>query len=74
MTLTDDGWARTLSECSAASRGFLFIVDYHIARWPERLAAIVAAPRLPTVAGVGLCYYILLFGVMGRIEFIYFQF
>jgi D-alanyl-lipoteichoic acid acyltransferase DltB (MBOAT superfamily) len=52
----------------------LFIVDYHIARRPERLAALVAKPRLPTVAGVGLCYYILLFGVMGRIEFIYFQF
>ena len=36
--------------------------------------ALVAVPRLPTVAGVGLCYYLLLFGVMGRIEFIYFQF
>lgn len=52
----------------------LFVVDYHIAHRPERLAALVAVPRLPTVAGVGLCYYVLLFGVMGRIEFIYFQF
>lgn len=52
----------------------LFVVDYHLARKPERLAALAAIPRLPTVAGVGLCYFILLFGVMGRIEFIYFQF
>ena len=52
----------------------LFTVDYHIARRPERLAALAAVPRLPTVTGVGLCYYVLLFGVMGRIEFIYFQF
>jgi alginate O-acetyltransferase complex protein AlgI len=58
----------------SVSLGILFVVDYHIAHRPERLAALVAVPRLPTVAGVGLCYYILLFGVMGRIEFIYFQF
>ncbi|MES2194879.1 MAG: MBOAT family O-acyltransferase [Pseudomonadota bacterium] len=52
----------------------LFGIDYLIARKPERLAALAAVPRLPTVAGVGLCYYVLIFGVMGRIEFIYFQF
>jgi alginate O-acetyltransferase complex protein AlgI len=60
--------------CSAVSGRFLLIVAYHIARLPERLAATVAIPWLPTVAGVGLCYCILLFGVLGRIEFIYFQF
>lgn len=52
----------------------LFVVDYYIAHRPERLAALAAVPRLPTVAGVALSYYVLLFGVMGRIEFIYFQF
>jgi D-alanyl-lipoteichoic acid acyltransferase DltB (MBOAT superfamily) len=52
----------------------LFVVDYHIAYRPERLAALAEVPRLPVMAGVGLCYYVLLFGVMGRIEFIYFQF
>lgn len=52
----------------------LFIVDWHIAYRPDRLVALASMPRLPTAAGVGLCYYVLLFGVMGRIEFIYFQF
>ncbi len=52
----------------------LFVVDYHIAYRPDRLEALVTVPKLPIVAGVGLTYYVLLFGVMGRIEFIYFQF
>jgi alginate O-acetyltransferase complex protein AlgI len=52
----------------------LFVVDYHIAFRPERLEALATLPRLPVVAGVGLAYYVLLFGVFGRIEFIYFQF
>lgn len=52
----------------------LFVVDWHIAYRPERLSALATMPRLPTAAGVALCYYVLLFGVMGRIEFIYFQF
>ncbi len=52
----------------------LFTVDYHIAFKSERPARISSMPRLRTVAGVGLCYYLLLFGVMGRTEFIYFQF
>lgn len=56
------------------SLGILFTVDYHIAHRPDRLRALATVPRLSTVAGVGLCYYVLLFGVMGRIEFIYFQF
>jgi D-alanyl-lipoteichoic acid acyltransferase DltB (MBOAT superfamily) len=52
----------------------LFIVDYYIAFKPERLAELATLPRLPVVVGVGLSYYVLLFGVFGRIEFIYFQF
>lgn len=51
----------------------LFVVDYHIAYRPDRLEALVTVPKLPIVAGVGLTYYVLLFGVMGRIELIYFQ-
>jgi alginate O-acetyltransferase complex protein AlgI len=52
----------------------LFVVDYHIAFRPDRLAELARLPRLPVVTGVGLSYYVLLFGVLGRIEFIYFQF
>ena len=52
----------------------LFVADYFIAFRPQRLAELAACPRLPFVAGVGLTYYVLLFGVFGRIEFIYFQF
>jgi alginate O-acetyltransferase complex protein AlgI len=52
----------------------LLVVDYLIAFRPARLAELAARPRLPLVAGVGLAYYVLLFGVFGRIEFIYFQF
>jgi D-alanyl-lipoteichoic acid acyltransferase DltB (MBOAT superfamily) len=57
-----------------ASLVILFAVDYLIAFKPERLAQLASLPRLPIVAGVGLAYYVLLFGVFGRIEFIYFQF
>jgi alginate O-acetyltransferase complex protein AlgI len=52
----------------------LFVADYLIAFRPQRFAELAARPRLPFVAGVGLTYYVLLFGVFGRIEFIYFQF
>jgi alginate O-acetyltransferase complex protein AlgI len=52
----------------------LLAVDYHIAFRPDRLAELARLPRLPVVTGVGLSYYVLLFGVLGRIEFIYFQF
>jgi len=41
---------------------------------PVHHPELAALPRLPVVAGVGLSYYVLLFGVLGRIEFIYFQF
>jgi D-alanyl-lipoteichoic acid acyltransferase DltB (MBOAT superfamily) len=52
----------------------LFIVDYVIAFRAELLQRLQRMPRLSTAAGVGLAYYILLFGIFGRVEFIYFQF
>lgn len=52
----------------------MLVVDYMIAYRPEKLAELATVPTLPLVAGVGLSYYVLLFGVFGRIEFIYFQF
>lgn len=52
----------------------LLVVDYYIAFKPERLVALATHTWLPTVTGVGLSYYVLLFGVFGRIQFIYFQF
>ncbi|CAL76050.1 putative alginate o-acetyltransferase AlgI [Bradyrhizobium sp. ORS 278] len=58
----------------AVSLIMLFVVDFFLAFRPGTLAALAKWPRLPVVTGVGLAYYILLFGVFGRIEFIYFQF
>jgi D-alanyl-lipoteichoic acid acyltransferase DltB (MBOAT superfamily) len=52
----------------------LLIVDLHLAFWPQRLEALGRVPWLTTGVGVALVYYVLLFGVFGRIEFIYFQF
>ncbi|OZI60573.1 MBOAT family O-acyltransferase [Bordetella genomosp. 11] len=52
----------------------LFAIDFHLAYRPERLSRLARTGPLNTVAGVGLAYYILLFGVFGRTEFIYFQF
>lgn len=52
----------------------LFVVDYLIAFKQERLAELAAWPKLPVWTGIALSYYVLLFGVFGRIEFIYFQF
>lgn len=52
----------------------LFTVDYLIAFKPERLAKFATLRPIPLVVGVGLTYYVLMFGVFGRIEFIYFQF
>jgi alginate O-acetyltransferase complex protein AlgI len=52
----------------------LFVVDYHLAFRPQRLEALAQVPWLPTGVGVALVYYVLLFGVFGRVEFIYFQF
>ncbi len=52
----------------------LFVVDYLIAFEKPRLERLAAMSYLPTWTGIGLIYYILFFGVFGRIEFIYFQF
>jgi D-alanyl-lipoteichoic acid acyltransferase DltB (MBOAT superfamily) len=52
----------------------LFVVDYLLAFEKERLERLAVLPYLPTCTGVGLTYYVLLFGVFGHIEFIYFQF
>ncbi|MFC4278401.1 MBOAT family O-acyltransferase [Achromobacter aloeverae] len=52
----------------------LACVDYQLVHRPERLARLAASRTASTVAGVGLAYYVLLFGVFGRTEFIYFQF
>jgi alginate O-acetyltransferase complex protein AlgI len=52
----------------------LAVIDYLIAFKPDLLTRLAALPRLPLVTGVALTYYIFLFGVFGRIEFIYFQF
>jgi D-alanyl-lipoteichoic acid acyltransferase DltB (MBOAT superfamily) len=52
----------------------MLATDYHIAFRPDRLRRLSCRPVLATAAGVALTYYILLFGVMGHIDFIYFQF
>lgn len=58
----------------AASIALLFVVDFHLVYRPDRLRRLAAIAPLNTVAGVALGYYVLLFGVFGRTEFIYFQF
>lgn len=52
----------------------LLVVDYHIAFRPARLQRLASLPILSTAAGVSIVYYILCFGVMGHLDFIYFQF
>ena len=52
----------------------LFLVDFHLAYRPQRLQALGEISWLPTGAGVALAYYIILFGIFGHAEFIYFQF
>jgi len=52
----------------------LFVVDYLIAHRSQFLVQLARLPGLTIPAGVGLVYYVLLFGVFGRMEFIYFQF
>lgn len=52
----------------------LFVVDFHLAFRPQRLQALGEMRWLPTGAGVALAYYIILFGIFGHAEFIYFQF
>ena len=52
----------------------LFVVDFHLAFRPQRLEAIGRWRWASTGAGLAMVYYILLFGVFGHAEFIYFQF
>jgi alginate O-acetyltransferase complex protein AlgI len=56
------------------SLAILFIVDFHIDFRPEKLARLRNVRGVSTAAGVGLVYYVFLFGVFGRTDFIYFQF
>jgi D-alanyl-lipoteichoic acid acyltransferase DltB (MBOAT superfamily) len=58
----------------AMSLALLFFIDFQLVYRPERLARLGTSRALSTVAGVTLSYYVLLFGVFGRTEFIYFQF
>lgn len=52
----------------------LFAIDFQLAYHPDRLARLARLRPVNTLAGVALGYYIVLFGVFGRTEFIYFQF
>ncbi|SAL86421.1 Peptidoglycan O-acetyltransferase [Caballeronia arvi] len=52
----------------------LVAVDYYINFRPEQLHRLSERIYLPVVGGVALMYYIVLFGVFGRLDFIYFQF
>ena len=52
----------------------LFLVDFLLAFRPQRLQALGQMRWLSTGAGVALAYYIILFGIFGHAEFIYFQF
>jgi len=52
----------------------LLVVDLHLAFWPQRLEELGRMRWLSTGAGLALVYYIMLFGVFGHAEFIYFQF
>ncbi len=56
------------------SLALLVLIDFQLVHRPERLQRLAASRTTSTVAGVGLAYYVLLFGVFGRTEFIYFQF
>jgi D-alanyl-lipoteichoic acid acyltransferase DltB (MBOAT superfamily) len=52
----------------------LVLVDYHLAFRQERLQRVASLPMVATAAAVSLTYYIFFFGVMGHVDFIYFQF
>jgi len=58
----------------AVSLVILFVVDYHLAFRSQRLWELGQRRWLSNGAGIALAYYVLLFGVFGHIEFIYFQF
>lgn len=52
----------------------LLVVDFHLAFRAGRLEALGCRRWVSTGAGIAIVYYILLFGVFGHLEFIYFQF
>jgi hypothetical protein len=52
----------------------LFVVDFQLSFRPQRLEELGRMRWLSTGIGVALVYYIMLFGVFGHVEFIYFQF
>jgi alginate O-acetyltransferase complex protein AlgI len=52
----------------------LFVVDFHLSFRPQRLEELGRLRWLSTGVGIALVYYIMLFGVFGHVEFIYFQF
>lgn len=58
----------------AVSLVLLFVIDFHLSFRPQRLRELWEVRWLPTAAGVALAYYIVLFGIFGHAEFIYFQF
>ena len=58
----------------AISLVILCVVDFHLAFRPERLEELGRVRWLSTGVGLALTYYIVLFGIFGHAEFIYFQF
>jgi alginate O-acetyltransferase complex protein AlgI len=58
----------------AISLIILLVVDFHLAFRPQRLEELGRLRWLSTGVGIALAYYIMLFGVFGHVEFIYFQF
>ncbi|AOB31286.1 hypothetical protein AKI39_12180 [Bordetella sp. H567] len=58
----------------ATSLLLLFAIDFQLVYHPERLSRLASLRPVNTLAGVALAYYVVLFGVFGRTEFIYFQF
>lgn len=56
------------------SLAILLVVDFHLAFRPQRLEVLGGIRWLSTGVGVALAYYVVLFGIFGHAEFIYFQF
>ena len=54
--------------------GVLFAVDGCLASRPDRLAGLAARSGVALPAALALSFHILLFGVFGHVEFVYFQF
>ena len=54
--------------------GLLLAIDAGLAACPERLARLAARSNVALPAALALTFHILLFGVFGHVEFVYFQF